>query len=122
MIILENSLQNKEHYGFDLDYEREIFSKNNSEDGLFTSINYLNDIEYITLENDDTTSTDKKVASKINYFYTTPEYYTGTYGRYYIDGTKESNDETLQQLPELQFHSYNKELFDNLVTLLIQNI
>ena len=113
---LENSLQNQEHYGFDLDYERRnIFSKNNSEDGLFTSINYLNDIEYITLENDDVTSTDKKVASKINYFYTTPEYYTGTYGRYYIDGTKESNDETLQQLPELQFHSYNKELFDNLV-------
>jgi LPS-assembly protein len=113
----ENNLQNREHFGFDLDYERRnIFSKNNSEDGLFTSLNYLNDIEYITLESDDKlTSTDKKVESKINYFYTTPEYYTGAYGRYYIDGTKESNSETLQELPELQFHSYNKELFDNLI-------
>ena len=113
---VEKNLQDQEHYGFDLDYERRnVFSRTNSEDGIFTSINYLNDIEYVTLESDSLTSTDKKVESKINYFYSTPEYYTGAYGRYYIDGTKESNSETLQQLPELQFHNYNKELFDNLI-------
>lgn len=115
---LDRGLQNQEHYGFDLGYERrDIFSKNNSHDGLFTSLKYLNDIEYITLEDDtELTSTDKKVESKVNYFYDTPEYYGGAYGRYYIDGSKTSNKETLQELPQVQFHSYNKETFiDNLI-------
>ncbi|MDD2896571.1 MAG: LPS-assembly protein LptD [Aliarcobacter sp.] len=115
---LENQLQNQEHYGFDLDYQRrEMFSKNNSHDGLFTSIKYLNDIEYITLADDTVvTSTDRKVESKVNYFYDTPEYYGGAYGRYYIDGSKTSNKGTLQELPQVQFHSYNKETFiDNLI-------
>ena len=67
---LENELPNDLHYGADLDYSRtNIFSTNNSDDGLFTSLNYLNDIEYVTLEEDDVESTtDKKVESKINYF------------------------------------------------------
>ena len=110
---LENELPNDLHYGADLDYSRtNIFSTNNSDDGLFTSLNYLNDIEYVTLEEDDVESTtDKKVESKINYFYNTPEYYTGTYLRYYIDTSKQSNDTTLQELPQVQFHKYNKEIF-----------
>lgn len=115
---LENGLQNQEHYGFDLDYERrDIFSRSNSHDGLFTSVKYLNDIEYFTLENDsESISTDKKVESKVNYFYDTPEYYGGAYGRYYIDGSQVSNKGTLQELPQVQFHSYNKETFvDNLI-------
>lgn len=116
---LDNNLQNQAHYGFDLDYQRrDMFSKNNSShDGLFTSIKYLNDIEYVTLADDTVlTSTDKKVESKVNYFYDTPEYYGGAYGRYYIDGSKASNKNTLQELPQVQFHSYNKETFiDNLL-------
>ena len=114
---VENNLENQKHYGFDLDYSRrEIISDNNSQDGFFTSLTYFNDIEYITIEdNNDLTSTDKKVESKINYFYDTPEYYGGAYGRYYIDGSKQSNDETLQEIPQLQFHAYNKELVDSLV-------
>lgn len=115
---IENNLKNQKHYGFDLDYSRrEIISDNNSQDGFFTSLTYFNDIEYITMEEDDTNliSTDKKVESKVNYFYDTPKYYGGAYGRYYIDGSKQSNDETLQEAPQLQFHSYNKELVDNLV-------
>lgn len=114
----ENDLENKEHHGFQLDYKRtNIFSNKNAEDGLFTSINYLNDVEYITLENKDSiVSTDSKVESKINYFYNTPDYYTGAYARYYIDTSTESNSETLQELPQLQFHAYNKESFiDNLL-------
>lgn len=114
----ENLLENSEHYGANIEYKRkDIFSNSKNDDGLFASLNYLNDVEYITLENDDATiSTDKKVESKINYFYNTPDYYTGTYARYYIDTSKESNKTTLQELPQIQFHSYNKEAFiDNLV-------
>lgn len=113
----KKNLENQEHYGFNLDYKRRnIFSENNAQDGFFTSLKYLNDIEYITIEHDsDLTSTDKKVESKINYFYDTPQYYGGVYGRYYIDGSQVSNKATLQELPQLQFHSYNKEILNNLV-------
>lgn len=112
---IENDLDNQKHYGWSIDYERRnILSKNNKnhQDGFYASINWLNDVEYETLEVDDaTTSSDEKVESKINYFYNTPEYYAGIYGRYYIDTSEDSNDATLQELPKVQFHSYNKELF-----------
>jgi LPS-assembly protein len=114
----ENSLDNNLHYGLDIEYKkRDIFSNSKNDDGLYASINYLNDVEYITLENEnETVSTDKKVESKINYFYNTPDYYTGTYARYYIDTSEDSNTGTLQELPQVQFHAYNKESFiDNLV-------
>ncbi|MCT7495208.1 LPS-assembly protein LptD [Aliarcobacter cryaerophilus] len=115
----EEKLENSEHYGLDIDYERKnIFStKKEHQDGVFTSVRYLNDIEYIILkEDDDNLGTDKKVESKVNYFYNTPEYYGGVYGKYYIDASKKSNANTLQELPQVQFHSYNKELFlENLI-------
>ncbi|MGJ0343499.1 LPS-assembly protein LptD [Aliarcobacter cryaerophilus] len=115
----EEKLENSEHYGLDIDYERKnIFStKKDHQDGVFTSIRYLNDIEYVILnEKDDDLGTDKKVESKVNYFYNTPEYYGGVYGKYYIDASKKSNANTLQELPQVQFHSYNKELFlENLI-------
>ena len=115
----KEQLENSEHYGLDIDYERKnIFAKNKEhQDGVFTSIRYLNDIEYITLkEEDDNLWTDKKVESKVNYFYNTPEYYGGVYGKYYVDASKKSNANTLQELPQVQLHSYNKELFlENLI-------
>ncbi|WNL34258.1 LPS-assembly protein LptD [Arcobacter cryaerophilus gv. pseudocryaerophilus] len=115
----EEKLENSEHYGLDIDYERKnIFStKKEHQDGVFTSIRYLNDIEYIILKEDDgNLGTDKKVESKVNYFYNTPEYYGGVYGKYYIDASKKSNANTLQELPQVQFHSYNKGLFlENLI-------
>lgn len=115
---LENDLENQKHYGASLVYKRrDMFSGADSQDGLFTSLNYLNDIEYRTLQDDEITSIDKKVESKVNYFYDTADYYGGAYGRYYINtDPRVSNNTTLQELPQLQFHSYNKELFvDNLI-------
>lgn len=114
----KNLLDNNEHFGLNVDYNRrDIFASGQNDDGLFTSLKYLNDVEFITLENDDATvSTDKKVESKVNYFYNMPDYYAGTYARYYIDTSKESNQSTLQELPQVHFHSYNKEVFlDNLL-------
>lgn len=114
----EKGIINSEHYGLSIDYERKnIFSiKKDHQDGIFSSITYLNDVEYITLNEDDNLGTNKKVESKVNYFYNTPEYYGGVYGKYYIDASKKSNANTLQELPQVQFHSYNKELFlENLI-------
>ncbi|GGD33650.1 LPS-assembly protein LptD [Malaciobacter pacificus] len=108
-------LENKKHYGWNAEYERtKLFSNEDTQDGFYASINYMNDIEYRTLENDDDEiSTDKKVESKINYFYNTPKYYGGAYARYYIDTSKDNNDDTLQELPQLQFHKYNDSILLN---------
>lgn len=116
----KEQLENSEHYGLDIDYERKnIFAKNKEhQDGVFTSVRYLNDIEYITLKEEDdyNLGTDKKIESKVNYFYNTPEYYGGVYGKYYVDASQKTNDNTLQELPQIQLHSYNKELFlENLI-------
>lgn len=110
--VKEFSLDSEKHYGWNIDYERtKLFSNDKTQDGLYASINWLNDVEYQTLENDDdSVSTEKKVESKINYFYNTPEYYGGAYARYYIDTDLESNDSTLQELPQVHLHSYNKEI------------
>lgn len=120
----ENNLENQKHYGFNLDYKRRnLIAQDNAQDGFFTSLKYLNDVEYITIEEDTSlTSTEKKVESKINYFYDTPEYFGGAYGRYYIDGSKTSNATTLQEIPHLQFHSYNKELLNSLVYSINTNV
>lgn len=109
----EFDLKNEKHYGWNIDYERtKVFSKKDShQDGLYASINWLNDIEYKTVEDEeDAVSTEKKVESKLNYFYNTPKYYGGLYARYYIDTKLDSNDATLQELPQIQLHSYNKDL------------
>ena len=125
----EEGIINSEHYGLNIDYERKnIFAtKRDHQDGVFSSVTYLNDVEYITLNEDDNLGTNKKVESKVNYFYNTPEYYGGVYGKYYKEvGTEKigntdkyrqkSNKNTLQELPQVQFHSYNKELFlENLI-------
>jgi LPS-assembly protein len=116
---IDNNLRNSSHYGVDLDYERyNIFSKNKDvKDGIYISINYLNDIEYKTLEDDSFEfSSERNVESKINYIYSTPNYFLGSYFRYYIDTQNDSNSQTMQELPKLQAHSYLKPiLFDKLL-------
>ncbi|QKF82069.1 LPS-assembly protein LptD [Halarcobacter ebronensis] len=116
----EHKLRNDNHNGVDLNYVRNsILSPNKLgyNDGLYVDINYLNDSEYKTLEvAGDENSITEKVESKINYIYNTPSYFLGSYFRYYIDVSKESNTSTMQELPKLQAHSYTKPIFlDKLV-------
>jgi len=109
----DKNLENSKHFGIDIDYQRRGILSNtkNHQDGVFTSIKLLNDIEYQILKDGDNLGTDKKIETKFNYFYNTPEYYTGFYTKYYIDASQKSNAQTLQELPQLHIHSYNKELF-----------
>jgi len=109
----ENNLKNDSHYGWSIDYLRtKLFSDKNSEDGLFASINWLNDIEFNNLEDEKYNSaTAQKVESKINYYYKNSDYYLGSYFRHYIDTSLDSNKTTLQQLPQVQLHSFSDNLF-----------
>lgn len=116
---IENDLRNKEHYGIDIDYKKyNLFTnKKDTKDGLYVSINYLNDIEYRTLEDEKfSQSNERYIESKINYIYDTPNYFLGSYFRYYIDTQSESNSSTMQELPKLQAHTYSKPfLLDKLL-------
>lgn len=111
----ENGLLNQEHYGIGVNYvKNSLFSPNKFgyDDGLYVDINYLNDVEYQNIDKDfEENDESKKVESKINYVYSTPNYYLGSYFRYYIDTSKDSNSTTLQELPKLQAHSFARPLF-----------
>lgn len=116
----ENDLENDEHYGLDIDYTRKnLFTEGNKgyTDGLYVDINYLNDIEYKTLQ-DDEDDEEQYVESKINYILDSNNYFLGSYFRYYIDtdSDTDSNSATMQELPKLQAHTYSRSLFlDKLV-------
>jgi len=115
----EKSLKHQKHFGYTINYKRDnLFSSNlDHQDGLLIDIDWINDIEYKNVEDDGhRKSYEKKIESKINYFYKTPKYYTGAYFRHYLDTSLESNKSTLQQLPQLQAHSFSQPfLLDKLM-------
>lgn len=110
--VKENKLKSDNHYGWEAKYERsKLFSNEKSQDGLYALIKYLNDVEFYTLEdNEDESSINEKVESKINYFYNTSKFYGGIYARYYINTAQDNNDETLQELPQFHAHMYPQRL------------
>ncbi len=118
--VKKNSLVNSNHYGFELKYDRsQLFSKNFSqddEDGLYLDFTYLNDIDYLNTKEDNPPVYNKLVTSTLNYYFQKDLDYYGIYAKYYIDTAKESNSDTLQELPTLHYHRFsNSILLDNLL-------
>ncbi len=106
------------HYGLTLFYDREnLFAskqKNDEEDGLYLNLNYLNDIDYINLQARDNlreNNIDKITSSKLNYYFQKKNDYFGAYLKYYIDTSKTSNDDTVQEYPKFQYHRSTETLF-----------
>jgi LPS-assembly protein len=145
------NMKSNQHYGYTVDYKRHsILSKHsdqNASDGLYINATYLNDVDYMNLEHhkhlnfgdllqdkfyneeyeideyDPKEFYDKKVESKINYYYKNPKNYYGAYVRYYIDTSKDDNNETMQLLPELHYHQFTAPLlYDNMYYSLDVNL
>jgi len=116
----ENNLANDKHYGFNFRYDNSdvinqwFGSSLEGQSGLYIDINSMNDVDYINLSTNDVSQNNiaTQVLSRINMFYNTDDNYFGAYFKYYRDLTINSNDETLQKLPTLQYHSYLDTLFD----------
>lgn len=107
---LDNQLKNDTHYGFEIRYERsKLLSEKNPliEDGLLVDVNYLNDIDYYNTLRSDKTDYNQLVTSTINYYAKTDMDYVGLYAKYYIDTSKISNDDTLQELPTAHYHRFS---------------
>ncbi len=110
------NLKNKVHNGFEIDYEsRKLFSSKfgeNARDALLVDITYLNDIDYLNLQESNKKKIfNKLVTSKINYFIEKGDDYFGVYAKYFIDTDKVSNKDTLQILPSLQYHKSIQPIF-----------
>ncbi|WP_084010692.1 LPS-assembly protein LptD [Sulfurospirillum halorespirans] len=119
----EENLKNSSHYGLHVMYDRsQLLSTkyNNLEDGLWLDINYLNDIDYYNTMSNETTSYDKLVTSRLNYYIKQDQDYYGVYARYDIDTYAKAqtgtNAKTLQELPTLHYHHFTSPLvLDNLL-------
>ena len=122
-----SSLAHKTHYGFDFKYDNSDFLNQwfglnlSGQSGIYANVNWMNDVDYINLANADTinNATSNQVLSQINTFYNTDKNYFGTYFKYYLDLSQESNAQTIQSLPTLQYHNYlstllNDHLFYNI--------
>ena len=117
--MLKNDLKNSKHYGYSIMYDRsKLFSGylgKKTEDGLWIDFNYLNDIDYLnTIDNKEKTY-DSLVQSTLNYYVKRDLDYFGLYAKYYIDTSKASNEDTIQELPTFQYHRFtNSILADNI--------
>jgi len=108
----EHNFPNDTHYGLEFNYDStKVFSgmlPKDYTDGLFINSTFLNDIDYLNLQQTSLTHFGlvPLQQSRLNYFLHNNDYYTGVNAKYFIDTRKEDNDGTLQILPSVQFHKY----------------
>lgn len=117
----EFKLKNNEHYGAEFKYQHRGFLKTwfdwnlQGSSGVYSDITYLNDVEYLNLQMRDSLdyATTSQVTSKVNMFLNQSENYYGMYAKYFIDLTKNSNSDTIQNLPTIQYHHALNTFFDD---------
>jgi LPS-assembly protein len=107
------NLPNDSHFGFEFNYESsKVFSDfigKGYKDGLYVNATFLNDIDYLNLQQNSLKhfGLTPLQESRLNYFLHNNDYYMGLNAKYFID-TRDNvdKDETLQVLPSIQFHKY----------------
>ena len=114
--VKEEELQNSTHTGVHMNYERSrIFAnpESGTRDALYIDYLNVNDVDYLALQEMTVT---KSVPSKLNYMLYDPKNYLGVNAKYFIDTTKPTNDETIQVMPQVQYHANTDDLiWDNLL-------
>ncbi len=107
-------LAHEDHNGVAFKYQNSAFLWDwfglnfDGQSGIYSDIMWMNDVDFLNLSNNDETrnSTSNQVDSKVNIFYNEEKNYIGTYFKYFLDLSKQSNDDTIQQLPVVQYHHY----------------
>ncbi|SFP06506.1 LPS-assembly protein LptD [Hydrogenimonas thermophila] len=111
------NIKNSSHYGYQLLYNSaKLFSDNqkSSRDGIYLDITYLKDPDYLNLQKESLVELlySSQIQSRINYYFDTPQYYAGIYGKYFIDTSLQNNKETIQTFPIVQLHKYQNIVLD----------
>jgi len=109
-----------EHHGFEFLYNSTGFLPESTflddfDSGLYVNATYLNDLEYLNLQKDTAASlvSSSLIESRLNAFVYDEKNHFGLYAKYYIDTSKESNANTLQELPTLHYHNYMSYLISD---------
>lgn len=110
------SALNQHIYGFNLNFETKdgtgIFnSLENVNDAFYADLNYMNDMEYLKLDDSDVKVSNRLTISKLNYFLHSQDHFFGIYDKLFIDVTKTNNSNTFQLLPGVQYHKFFDSLF-----------
>ena len=116
----EYDLANEKHYGFELNYKNKAPLREwlgldlEGQSGLYSDIRWMTDVDYLNLTDNDETQnvTSNQIDSKLNFFYSNETDYFGSYFKYFLDLSKQDNDQTIQQLPALHYHHYLDMPFD----------
>ena len=107
-------LANQTHTGWSFLYTNNSLLRNN--DKLYINLKNANDTEYFYLDAynyEFKTVNTKILTSKINY-YTYKDYnYLGIYSTYFKDTSKISNEDTMQILPQINYHRFNDNFYGN---------
>jgi len=111
---------NNEHYGFEFLYSStdilpDIEQFEAYKSGFYINTTYLNDLEYLNLQKNTAASlvSSNLIESRLNAFVYDEDDYLGLYGKYYIDVSKESNNETIQEVPTLHYHRFMNYLLSD---------
>jgi LPS-assembly protein len=109
-------LANSSHRGWSFLYQnRGIISKN---DKLYIDLKNANDVDYFYLDAYNYTFNTSYLSSKvltstINYINSKDNDFVGIYGKYFKDTSKLSNADTMQLLPQLNYHKFNSVIGDS---------
>ena len=119
------NLAHKSHHGVEFTYtNRELMLPN---DKLYMNLKNANDADYFYLDAynymfDKSYLSNKVLTSNINYYTYKNNNYLGVYGKYFKDTTKLSNADTMQLLPQINYHMFNHPLVDKLLVGMDANI
>lgn len=117
----EQGLKNQTHWGVELRYLRDKILKSlfdlgdNYQEALWIDGTYLNDVDYLSLETQNSRNLSSLVESDFSYFFASENNYFATYAKYYIDTTKLDNKDTLQEYPSFQYHRFLDGILRNFV-------
>ncbi len=113
---LEYNLKHDTHYGLEAQYESsdllQSYKPEGYRDALYANMVLFNDIDYLNLQKEKLPhlSDSYLKESRLNYLLYDQNNYFGLNAKYFLDAKKESNKETLQELPSLRWHKYGSTL------------
>jgi len=118
------NLKYKKHIGWSFLYKNRNILGN---DKLYVDIKNANDVDYFYLDAHNSQFnksylSNKILVSRLNYFNIYNDNYFGLYSKYFKDTTKDDNSDTMQLLPQLQYHKFSKTLFNNFLYSIDYNL